>query len=72
MYLISVLFLDLKEEYDIGPMDALRYLKDHTDVRTRHSAYGKSQTIAAVHAMILAHGQHLEPSILLFRVCSTA
>lgn len=60
--------LDIKEEYDIGPTDVLRYLKDHTDVRTRHSAYGKSQTIAAVHAAITAHGQKpMEPFALLFR-----
>ena len=64
--------LDFKQEYDIGPTDVLRYLKDHTDVRTRHSAYGKSQTIAAVHATISAHEQHVEPSILLFQVCSKA
>lgn len=47
----------------------LRYLKDHTDVRTRHSAYGKSQTIAAVRATIATYGQkEIEPSVLLFRV----
>lgn len=60
--------VDIKEEYDIGPTDVLRYLKDHTDVRTRHSAYGKSQTIAAVLTAIAMHGQDMEPSVLLFRV----
>lgn len=59
----------MKEEYDIGPTDVLRYLKDHTDVRTRHSAYGKSQTITAVLTAIKMHGQDTEPSVLLFRVC---
>jgi|LakMenEpi03Aug12_release.lakeMendotaPanAssembly.Ray.scaffolds.fasta_scaffold660327_1 hypothetical protein len=58
----------MKEEYDIGPMDVLRYLKDHTDVRTRHSAYGKSQTIAAVRTTIAAHSNEMDPSVLLFRV----
>lgn len=59
----------MKEEYEIGPTDVLRYLKDHTDVRTRHSAYGKGQTITAVLVAIASHGQDLEPSVLLFRVC---
>ena len=58
----------MKEEYDIGPMDVLRYLKDHTDVRTRHSAYGKSQTIAAVRATIASYSREMDPSVLLFRV----
>lgn len=67
MFFIFI-FPDMKEEYDIGPMDVLRYLKDHTDVRTRHSAYGKSQTIAAVRATIAAHSQEMDPCVLLFRV----
>lgn len=59
----------MKEEYDIGPTDVLRYLKDHTDVRTRHSAYGKSQTITAVLTAVGTYGQDMEPTVLLFRVC---
>ena len=58
----------MKEEYDIGPMDVLRYLKDHTDVRTRHSAYGKSQTIAAVRATFAIYNQEMDPNVLLFQV----
>ena len=44
----TFLLLGAKKDYVVGPTDVLRYLKDHTDVRTRHAAYGKSQTIKAV------------------------
>ena len=46
--MLSFLFLGDKKDYEVGPTDVLRYLKDNTDVRTRHAAYGKSQTIKAV------------------------
>lgn len=62
------LYIDLKEEYDIGPTDVLRYLKDHTDVRTRHAAYGKNQSISATSATIEEYGHEMDSVSLLFKV----
>ena len=56
----------MKEEYDVGYDDVLCYLKDPTDVRTRHASYGKSQTFKAVHGVISSKEQ--EASFLLYQV----
>lgn len=56
----------MENEYNIGPGDVLRYLKDPTDVRTQHASYGKTQTLKAL--LSLKFDKQTEALSLLYKV----
>ena len=59
------------KDYEVGPTDVLRYLRDNTDVRSRHAAYGKSQTIRAVSEFVGKNKTlRLDSRTLLYQVAS--
>jgi len=47
-------------------VNVLQYLKDPTDIRTRHASYGKNQTFKALFGVICDEQQN--PSSLLYQV----
>ena len=57
----------MESEYNIGPGDVLRYLKDPTDVRTQHASYGKAQTLKALLSLD-KFDEQTESLSLLYRV----
>lgn len=63
-----MVFIGTKTDYVIGPTDVLRYLKDNTDVRTRHAAYGRSQTLKAVLSLTALGLSAMDGSKLLYYV----
>lgn len=62
------MFSDLKGDYKINNMDPLKYLKDHTDIRTRNISCGKIQSRQAISSTCSLNSQMVEGSCLLFRV----